>query len=50
MLFQTDDITKGWTGRQGSREAPMGVYIWTCTYNVVNGTKKLAKGTVVLMR
>jgi gliding motility-associated-like protein len=50
MLFQTDDITKGWTGRQGSREAPMGVYIWTCTYNVANGTKKLAKGTVVLIR
>jgi hypothetical protein len=50
MVFQTNDLTKGWTGTQGGKEAPSDVYAWTCTYTTASGQKKAAKGTVVLIR
>lgn len=50
VVFQTADITKGWTGRQGGKEAPVGVYIWTCTYTIADRDKKSTKGTLVLIR
>ena len=50
MVFQTNDLTKGWTGTQGGKEAPSDVYVWKCTYTTASGQKKAAKGTVVLIR
>jgi gliding motility-associated-like protein len=50
LVFQTNDLTKGWTGTQGGKEAPGDVYVWNCTYTISSGQKKAAKGTVVLIR
>lgn len=50
-VFETKDWKKGWNGKQGGKDQPAAVYIWTLRY-INRDTKKLVeqKGTVTLIR
>ncbi len=50
-VYETSDPTEGWDGIYKGILQGMGVYVWTCTYQLSGQTKSsLAKGNVTLMR
>jgi gliding motility-associated-like protein len=49
VVFQTADLSKGWTGNYKRLQQPADVYIWTCTYQFEGEEIKNEKGTVVLI-
>ncbi|MDO8368986.1 MAG: gliding motility-associated C-terminal domain-containing protein [Saprospiraceae bacterium] len=48
--FQPNDYTKGWDGRVRGQEAQLGVYVWYCEVEFIDGETKLFKGDVTLVR
>lgn len=51
IIFETQDVNKGWTGKQNGLEFPVGVYVWILEYINPNTNKLIQKkGTVTLLR
>ena len=49
IVFQTNDLQKGWDGTFSGTRQNGNAYIWTCTYQM-NGMNKSEKGTLMLIR
>ena len=51
LVFETNDIRKGWDGNVKGLYQPNGVYVWMIKYKTVTDPKEqLMKGTVMLIR
>ncbi|MDZ7740434.1 MAG: gliding motility-associated C-terminal domain-containing protein [Bacteroidota bacterium] len=55
MIYESDDMDKGWDGRIDGELAPEGVYVWIVSYkiyrdNTGEGEEKFKQGTVTLVR
>ena len=49
-VFETNGVTKGWTGINAGSESPIGVYVWILRGKDINGKTIDQKGSFVLMR
>jgi gliding motility-associated-like protein len=50
IVYQTIDPSQGWDGRYDGVLQVGGVYAWMCSYQFSGQGRKMAKGTVVLVR
>jgi len=51
LLFESNDINKGWNGSYKNESCQQGVYIWTIVYEGINQPGKATlKGTVTLIK
>ena len=51
IVFETDDIQKGWNGSVHGTKQANGLYVWMIKYKTVTEPKEqLIKGTVMLIR
>ncbi|TXC78992.1 gliding motility-associated C-terminal domain-containing protein [Luteibaculum oceani] len=50
MIFQSDDINRGWDGRYLGEIVKPGVYVWRIQYLDENGDEKFINGRVNLIR
>ena len=52
LVFETDDIQKGWDGRISGKLCPSDVYVWLVNYQgtEVSGSTRIQKGNVLLLR
>jgi gliding motility-associated-like protein len=50
LIFRTSEPNKGWDGMLGNAEQEPGAYVWKCAYQFSGGKKKVATGTVLLLR
>ena len=51
IIFETNDIRKGWDGSIKGVKQSNGVYVWMIKYKTVTDPKEqLMKGTVMLIR
>ena len=50
MIFESDDITKGWDGKYKDRQAPVGTYVYMVTFTNSEGATELRTGKVSLIR
>jgi gliding motility-associated-like protein len=48
--FQPNDFSKGWDGKVKGQDGQLGVYVWYCEVEFIDGETKLFKGDVTLMR
>jgi gliding motility-associated-like protein len=49
-VFETRTPLAGWDGTIGGHDAPIGTYVWYCSYQLQGQPPKLDKGTVILIR
>lgn len=49
-IFETQDVNGGWDGTSKGKLQPVGVYIYTLTVEIQNGTTVNKKGSVNLIR
>jgi len=50
LIFETQDISKGWDGMIKGKPAPLGVYCFSLSYRISSGIFKDLGGTVTLLR
>jgi gliding motility-associated-like protein len=50
IVFHSTDPGKGWDGKLGSLEQQTNVFVWLCTYQLENETKRMERGTVTLIQ
>jgi gliding motility-associated-like protein len=50
IIFETQDISRGWDGTLGGQPAPPGVYLYYLSYITPSGEKKSITGTVTLIK
>jgi gliding motility-associated-like protein len=50
LLFETDDINRGWDGYYNGRLCPQGAYVWRIKYVINNGQKIIKTGNVTLIQ
>jgi hypothetical protein len=50
LVFQTNDVAKGWNGQTTTDEQGSAVFAWTASGVDATGKKFLHKGTVLLIR
>ncbi len=50
LIFETNELQKGWDGRFRTENVPVGIYTWTCSYAFRRQPAKNIKGKVVLLR
>jgi len=50
VMFQTNDMNKGWDGIYAGKDQGPNVFIWLCDYEFEGEKEKLEKGFVVLIR
>jgi len=50
LNFLPNDYSKGWDGRVKGQDAQLGVYVWYCEVEFIDGEKKLFKGDVTVIR
>jgi gliding motility-associated-like protein len=50
LNFLPNDYSKGWDGTVKGQEAQLGVYVWYCEVEFIDGEKKLFKGDVTVIR
>jgi len=50
VVFETDDITKGWDGNYSGKKQNSGVYVYSLTYELMTGERGAKKGNVSLIR
>jgi gliding motility-associated-like protein len=50
IIFETNDINKGWDGTFNNEPVEKGTYVYVITYRSVNGKNISHKGTVTLIR
>ncbi|MFN0216643.1 MAG: hypothetical protein ACKVT2_20480 [Saprospiraceae bacterium] len=48
--FLPNDFTKGWDGKVRGQDGQLGVYVWYCEVEFIDGETKLFKGDVTLIR
>ena len=48
--FLPNDFSKGWDGKTNGENAQLGVYVWYCEVEFIDGETKLFKGDVTLIR
>ncbi|OSZ78308.1 hypothetical protein CAP35_08615 [Chitinophagaceae bacterium IBVUCB1] len=49
-VFETNDISKGWDGRQNGKTADIGTYFWVISVTDRFGAEEMIKGDVTLVR
>jgi gliding motility-associated-like protein len=49
-VFETTYMSAGWDGAYQNNDQPMDNYVWIITYTDMEGNKKIARGSVLLMR
>lgn len=50
MIFETNDLEKGWDGRYNGEPQPMGVYVYTVEAYTNTGRKFYKQGNITLIR
>jgi gliding motility-associated-like protein len=50
VVFQSNDITKGWDGTFKGKAQPIDSYVYTITVMTYKGFKLSKKGSVLLIR
>jgi gliding motility-associated-like protein len=50
LVFETNDLTKGWDGRYKGKQADVGVFGWYLKAKCLNGEETFKKGNVTLIR
>lgn len=50
LVFETTDINEGWDGTLNGKELNQGVFVWTLSYKLVDGTKSEKSGNVTLVK
>jgi len=53
LLFESNDLAKGWDGRKGGIKCPSDVYVWMVSYQSTaldKPIREVLRGTVVLLR
>jgi gliding motility-associated-like protein len=50
IVFQTNELRKGWDGKFAGRLQQTGVFIWICNYQFEGAEDKTQKGTFTLIR
>lgn len=50
LLFETNDITKGWDGKYRGQSQTSAVFVWRCMYQFANESIKNEKGAFILIR
>ncbi len=50
LVFQTNDITKGWDGRLGADSQPAGMFVWTAEGKDLMGNTIRSNGSFALIR
>jgi gliding motility-associated-like protein len=49
-VYNWDSLQKGWDGNSNGTESPSAVYFYLINLNVSNGTERVERGTVTLLR
>ena len=49
-MFETDDISEGWDGKYKNKIVNDGVYVYHMNINFMDGTNKVLKGNISLLR
>ena len=51
IVFETNDIHKGWDGKINGLPQPNGIYVWLIKYKTINkNNEQIMKGTVMLIK
>ena len=50
VVFQTNEVGKGWDGRLSSVHQGTFVFVWLCEYQFEGDELKIQRGTVTLIR
>jgi gliding motility-associated-like protein len=50
MIFETTDLTKGWNGRYGDNDSPIGQYVYKIEVNSLRGDRRVFNGHFTLYR
>jgi len=50
LIFETNDMSKGWDGKFRNQDCPMDVYIWIVNYTGARENAKVLWGNVTLLR
>jgi gliding motility-associated-like protein len=50
LVFQSNELQKGWDGKLAGQEQRTDVYVWICNYQLEGEPVKLEKGSVTLIR
>ena len=50
MLFESNDLERGWEGTAAGKSLPQGVYVFVARYTQADGSSGEQKGTVLLIR
>jgi gliding motility-associated-like protein len=50
VVFQTNELKKGWNGKVTGLQQETSVFVWTCTYQMEGEAVKLEKGSVTVIR
>ncbi len=50
VVFETQDPQKGWDGRYNGLPQGNGVFVWLCSYQMLNELPKNEEGSVILVR
>ena len=50
LVFQSQDLSKGWDGRYNGTIMPIDIYYWTAVYVDRNGLTNSKTGTVLLLK
>lgn len=50
IVFKSNDLYEGWTGKYKGVSQETNIYVWTCKYQFENESGKIEKGTVMLLR
>lgn len=50
LIFETNDVEKGWNGSMNSSPSAPGVYVWVVNYSDYNGNKTTRRGMVTVIQ
>jgi len=50
LIYQTNDVNKGWDGTSNGKMQPVGVYMYVVQLTEQNGNSSIKKGSVNLIR
>jgi len=50
LIFETNDLTKGWNGMYKGQPQSIGTFVWRCMYQFEGQQIKNEGGTFVLIR
>lgn len=50
LVFETEDIEDGWDGTMQGEPLNQGVFVWTLTYDLINGASGEKSGNVTLVK